>query len=89
MHSGDCNVHDNKSYFSGFYEWKTFKDQTKQPYLIYAKQNSFKSHIVSQDDINKIPRDYLRNQECESLSNNWNENDGWIGRQPMNCNCSY
>ena len=54
----------------GFYEWKTFKDQTKQPYIIYAKQNCIESP-------------YLKNQKLETLPNNWIENVGWVGQKPL------
>ena len=68
-----------KIQISGFYEWKTFKDQSKQPYLIYAKQNHDQSPTIGNCQDSKILQCYLRNQKLECLSNNWKEDYGWTG----------
>ena len=62
----------------GFYEWKTFKDQTKQPYLIYAKQKCIKCQEGNDEGTNKHCC-YLKSQKLENLSDNWNEDHEWIG----------
>jgi len=67
----------------GFYEWKTFKDQSKQPYLIYAKQNHDQSPTNDNGQDNNIPQCYLKNQKLECLSNNWKEDYGWTGQKPL------
>ena len=64
---------------SGFYEWKTFKDQSKQPYLIYAKQTHDQSPTIGNGQDSKIPQCYLKNQNLQCLSNNWKEDYGWTG----------
>ena len=65
----------------GFYEWKTFKDQTKQPYLIYSRQSGDKE-LESPNDGCKYENtsNILKIQTSEKLSgDNWTE-DGWKGK---------
>ena len=67
----------------GFYEWKTFSDKTKQPYLIYAKQAD---KIIKQPEfpLNAAGNNStIKIQTHEKLANNWNQKDGWIGQRPL------
>ena len=68
----------------GFYEWKTFSDKTKQPYLIYAKQVD-KTIKQPESSLNESGNNSstIKIQTHEKLSNNWNQEDGWIGQKPL------
>lgn len=67
----------------GFYEWKTFTDKTKQPYLIYAKQNCIKCKEGSKDQATDKHSCCLKSQKLETMSDNWKEDYGWIGQKPL------
>ena len=67
----------------GFYEWKTFKDGTKQPYLIYAKQTCSKCEPNSNRAEACVHTCVLKNQTLEMASRNWTEDRGWTGQKPL------
>lgn len=67
----------------GFYEWKTFKDKTKQPYIIYKKQNCLKCKQGSDYIEESTHTCVLKIQTSENLSKNWTEDSGWIGQTPL------
>ena len=56
---------------SGFYEWKTFDDKSKQPYLIYAPQTS------------EEMSDQLGSLNEAKVSELWSEEKSWKGPQPL------
>ena len=57
--------------FPGFYEWKTFDDKSKQPYLVYAPQSSDQAsqQLGSLSDL--------------KASDVWSESKHWSGPKPL------
>lgn len=57
--------------FPGFYEWKTFDDKSKQPYLVYAPQDS------NQDS------EQLGSLSDLKAADVWSESKHWTGPKPL------
>ena len=68
----------------GFYEWKTFKDNSKQPYIIYAKQNCLMCKAKSECRNSLSSHTcQIQTQSVEDLSKHWKDGDGWSGQKPL------
>ena len=65
----------------GFYEWKTFKDNSKQPYLIYSKQKYENREHVKEETC-KYTNNF-KSQSAEKLLQNWEDDRGWMGQKPL------
>ena len=65
----------------GFYEWKTFKDNSKQPYLIYSKQQYENREHVKEETC-KYANNF-KSQSAEKLLQNWEDDRGWMGQKPL------
>ena len=68
----------------GFYEWKTFKDNSKQPYLIYLKQTCQKCE--NRENVKEETCKHtntFKSQSAENVLQNWEDDRGWIGQKPL------